>query len=215
MIQLKTKYNIRVINLSLGRPAYESYTLDPLCQAVEAAWKAGIVVVVAAGNDGRDNTYGTNGYGTISAPGNDPFVITVGAMDTQGTPSPADDQIASYSSKGPTFYDQVVKPDLVAPGNRIILARYTAGLELEPSLSRQRDSQFSVPEEWKQYRFGHILRFERHQHGDADCEQRGGSVAAEIPEPHARSGQGAPDEDGQQKLRSLQQHCRPFYRPGL
>lgn len=54
---------------------YESYTLDPLCQAVEAAWKAGIVVVAAAGNDGRDNSAGTDGYGTIEAPGNDPYVI--------------------------------------------------------------------------------------------------------------------------------------------
>src|SRR5437870_13284919 len=49
-IQLKSSYNIRVINLSLGHPVYESYTLDPLCQAVEQAWKAGIVVVTAAGN---------------------------------------------------------------------------------------------------------------------------------------------------------------------
>ncbi|HEX6544915.1 MAG TPA: S8 family serine peptidase [Bryobacteraceae bacterium] len=54
-IALKRTYNIRVINLSLGRPIYESYKQDPLCQAVEAAWKAGIVVVTAAGNDGRDN----------------------------------------------------------------------------------------------------------------------------------------------------------------
>jgi serine protease AprX len=56
-IQLKDSYNVRVINLSLGRPVYESYTEDPLCQAVEAAWKAGIVVVVSAGNEGRDNSY--------------------------------------------------------------------------------------------------------------------------------------------------------------
>ena len=67
-IALKNTYNIRVINLSLGRPVFESYTQDPLCQAVEAAWKAGIVVVVSAGNDGRDNTYGNDGYGTINAP---------------------------------------------------------------------------------------------------------------------------------------------------
>jgi len=72
-INLKSKYNIQVINLSLGRPVYESYKLDPLCQAVEQAWKAGIVVVVAAGNDGRDNSAGTNGYATITAPGNDPL----------------------------------------------------------------------------------------------------------------------------------------------
>jgi len=89
-----------VINLSLGRPVVESYTLDPLCQAVEAAWKAGIVVVAAAGNDGRDNTFNTNGYGTIGAPGNDPFVITVGAMKTMGTTVRGDAMIASYSSKG-------------------------------------------------------------------------------------------------------------------
>ena len=57
-IQLQSTYNIRVINLSLGTPVYESYTLDPLCQAVEAAWKAGIVVVAAAGNYGRSNTMG-------------------------------------------------------------------------------------------------------------------------------------------------------------
>src|SRR5581483_7233255 len=55
-IQLKSTYNIRVINLSVGRPVAESYQQDPLCQAVESAWKAGIVVVVAAGNDGRDNS---------------------------------------------------------------------------------------------------------------------------------------------------------------
>ncbi len=87
-IALKTQYNIRVLNLSLGRPVFESYTLDPLCQAVEAAWKAGIVVVVAAGNDGRDDTYGNQGYGTITAPGNDPYVITVGAMKSMATTDP-------------------------------------------------------------------------------------------------------------------------------
>jgi len=119
-IQLQNTYNIRVINLSLGRNIYESYTLDPLCQAVEAAWQAGIVVVVAAGNEGRDNSKGTNGYGTIQVPGNDPNVITVGATKTNGTPTRVDDTIASYSSKGPTLLDHVVKPDLVAPGNRIV-----------------------------------------------------------------------------------------------
>src|SRR6478609_5090102 len=119
-IQLKSTYNIRVINLSLGRNIYESYTLDPVCQAVEAAWKAGIVVVVAAGNDGRNNSYGTQGYATIQAPGNDPNVITVGATKTNGTPGRLDDTIASYSSKGPTLLDHVIKPDMVAPGNRVI-----------------------------------------------------------------------------------------------
>jgi serine protease AprX len=128
-IWLKAAFKIGVINLSLGRPVYESYLLDPLCQAVESAWKAGIVVVVAAGNYGRDNSQGTNGYGTITSPGNDPYVITVGAMKTMGTPTRADDLIASYSSKGPTMIDHIVKPDLVAPGN-LIISLYTPWLEL-------------------------------------------------------------------------------------
>src|SRR5205807_2141127 len=104
-IQLKNKYNIRVINLSIGRPVFESYRLDPLCQAVERAWNAGMVVVVAAGNAGRNQAAGTNGYATITAPANDPLVITVGAMKTMSTTSRSDDLIASYSSKGPTLFD--------------------------------------------------------------------------------------------------------------
>ena len=118
-IQLKNQYNIRVINLSLGRPVYESYTLDPLCQAAEAAWKAGIVVVTAAGNMGRDNSFGEQGYATIEAPGNDPNVITVGAMSPQGTWTRTDDIVASYSSKGPSLLDHILKPDIMAPGNKI------------------------------------------------------------------------------------------------
>jgi serine protease AprX len=122
-IQLKATHNIRVINLSLGRPVYESYTVDPLCQAVEAAWNAGIVVVAAAGNYGRLNTSGNQGYGTITSPGNDPLVITVGAVNSMGTASRADDILTTYSSKGPTAIDHVVKPDLLAPGNQIVSVR--------------------------------------------------------------------------------------------
>ena len=112
-VALKSQYNIRVINLSLGRPIFESCTRDPLCQAVEAAWKSGIVVVAAAGNLGR------NGYATVLSPGNSPHAITVGCMKTMATNTRADDQIASYSSKGPTYIDMTVKPDLVAPGNLV------------------------------------------------------------------------------------------------
>ena len=119
-IALKNTYNIRVINLSLGTPVFESYTLDPLCQAVEAAWNAGIVVVAAAGNSGRDNSLGTNGFGTIVSPGNDPDVITVGATNSHGSSSPYGETIATYSSKGPTLIDHIVKPDLVAPGNGVV-----------------------------------------------------------------------------------------------
>src|SRR5580704_8611729 len=129
-IKLQNKYNIQVINLSLGRGIFESYAQDPLCQAVESAWKAGIVVVVAAGNYGRVSINGSNGYGTVAAPGNDPLVLTVGATKSNGSASAAAETLASFSSKGPTTYDHIVKPDLVAPGNDIVsLAAPGATLE--------------------------------------------------------------------------------------
>jgi serine protease AprX len=129
-IALKDTYNIRVINLSLGRGIPVSYTQDPLCQAVEAAWNAGIVVVVAAGNYGRLSINGSDGFGTITAPGNDPLVLTVGATKSNGSASRAAETKASYSSKGPTTYDHVVKPDIMAPGNAVVsLAAPGATLE--------------------------------------------------------------------------------------
>ena len=115
----KANLNIRVVNMSLGRPVYESYKNDPLCKAVEAVWQAGIVVVVAAGNDGRNNQGNSNGYGTINSPGNDPYVITVGASNMFGTDTRIDDMPTSYSSKGPSMIDHIVKPDILAPGNKI------------------------------------------------------------------------------------------------
>jgi len=117
-ISLKSQYNIRVINLSMGHAVYESYKHDPLCIAVEKAWKSGIVVVVAAGNNGRYQA--TDGYATVTSPGNDPYVLTVGSMKPMGTPQRTDDLIASYSSKGPTIIDHVAKPDVVAPGNLLV-----------------------------------------------------------------------------------------------
>jgi serine protease AprX len=119
-VALKNTYNIRVINLSLGRGIFVSYTQDPLCQAVESAWKSGILVVVAAGNYGRLSVNGSNGFGTVTAPGNDPYVLTVGATKSNGSTSVSAETLASYSSKGPTTYDHVVKPDMVAPGNDVV-----------------------------------------------------------------------------------------------
>jgi serine protease AprX len=129
-IELKDQYNIRVLNLSLGRPVYESSQLDPLCQAVKAAWQSGIVVVASAGNLGR------NSYASILSPGNSPYAITVGAMKTMGTPARGDDLIASYSSKGPTWIDMTVKPDLVAPGN-LITSLYAPGSTLARTYPQQ------------------------------------------------------------------------------
>ena len=111
-------YNIRIINLSLGHPVTEPYADDPLCQAVARAVAAGITVVVSAGNDGMTST-GQPVLGGITSPGNSPLALTVGAIDTNYTVDASDDVVAPYSSKGPTQYDWVVKPDVVAPGTHI------------------------------------------------------------------------------------------------
>src|SRR5256714_5384475 len=97
----KDKYNDRVVNMSLGAPAVSSYRNDPVCRASRALVDAGIVVVAAAGNNGKDAN-GNKIYGQIHAPGNEPSVITVGAANTFGTDSHADDGVATYSSRGPT-----------------------------------------------------------------------------------------------------------------
>src|SRR6185369_11715969 len=94
-------YNVRVVNLSIGVPAITSYKFDPLCVAARQLVDKGIVVVAAAGNNGK-NSAGQKIYGQIHAPGNEPSVITVGAVDTKGTNQRGDDTIATYSSRGPT-----------------------------------------------------------------------------------------------------------------
>ncbi len=131
----KLVHNIRVMNLSVGHEVGESYRTDPLCLAAEVAWKAGIVVVAAAGNDGREHATETKGadnegfganYGSITSPGNSPYVITVGAMKSVDGRR-GNDTIATYSSRGPTRLDFVVKPDIVAAGNRVVSALSTNG----------------------------------------------------------------------------------------
>jgi serine protease AprX len=116
----KASLRIDVINLSLGHPIFENAATDPLVQAVEAAVRAGIVVVASAGNVGRSLTTGLPAYAGILSPGNAPSAITVGALDTHNTTSRGDDTIPSYSSRGPTWYDALPKPDLVAPGQGLV-----------------------------------------------------------------------------------------------
>jgi serine protease AprX len=114
-IAQKDNFNIRVINLSVATGVYEPYDVDPLTLAAQRAVNAGIVVVAAAGNYGRAPQGGTR-YGGITAPGNAPWVLTVGASSHMGTLDRADDTIAVFSSRGPTAINYGAKPDVVAPG---------------------------------------------------------------------------------------------------
>jgi serine protease AprX len=113
--------NIRVLNLSLGHIPYESAKTDPLTTACRIAVQNGIVVVASAGNYGKDSS-GKTVFGGITSPGNEPAVLTVGAVTTWGTYTRADDTIATYSSRGPTLIDNHLKPDVVAPGGSIVAA---------------------------------------------------------------------------------------------
>src|SRR5665648_585769 len=124
----KDDYNIRVLNISIGGNPVGPIKHDPIAMAVEAAWQRGITVVCAAGNEGDF------GSGSILSPGNDPFVITVGATDTRQTADVADDVVAAYSSMGPTLFDEVAKPDLVAPGKQLVSLR-TAGSYIDTNFS--------------------------------------------------------------------------------
>ncbi len=105
-------FNIRVLNLSFGTDSTQSYLLDPLAYAAEAAWRAGIVVVASAGNAGFAPS------GSLTDPALDPYVIAVGAADTQGTLTTADDTAASFTQNGVKR-----KPDLVAPGVHVASLR--------------------------------------------------------------------------------------------
>lgn len=114
-IDNKDILGIKIINLSLGSTATQSYLDDPVCQAVEIAWNSGIVVCIAAGNEGPESR-------TISSPGIDPLAITVGAIDDKNSSNFSNYEIASYSSRGPTI-DNLMKPDVVCTGTNIISLR--------------------------------------------------------------------------------------------
>lgn len=127
---------IRVVNLSLTAATPASYLTSPLAASVEQLWLNGIVVVAAAGNRGDASD------ATWYPPGNDPFIITVGASDENGTASISDDALAPFSSRGIT-QDGHYKPEIVAPGRRIVAPLASATSTLGQSLpDRIVDSQF-------------------------------------------------------------------------
>jgi serine protease AprX len=96
--------NIRVLNVSLGTDSTQYYASDPLATAAENAWKHGIVVVAATGNENTGNA--------VADPATDPYVLAVAAADPVGTVNTSDDQVPSWSNRG----TGVRQPDLVAPG---------------------------------------------------------------------------------------------------
>jgi serine protease AprX len=115
VVTYKDAFGIRVVNLSLGFNSHQSYTVDPLDFAVERVWNAGIVVITAAGNGGDTP-------GTITTPGNDPFVITVGSETDATIVGISDDRVSPFSSSGPTV-DGITKPDLLADGKSVVSSR--------------------------------------------------------------------------------------------
>jgi serine protease AprX len=119
----RATYNIKVVNMSLGATPTGSYKSDLMATAAEILNFAGVAVVVSAGNSGPL-------AGTITTPGTDPYVITVGALDDNGTPLRTDDLMATFSSRGRTPFENLSKPDLVAPGRKMVSLR-APGSELD------------------------------------------------------------------------------------
>ena len=178
----KATHNIRVVNLSVGAAVTESYKTDPLTLAAKRVVDAGIVVVTAAGNLGK-NGGGNLQYGGITAPGNAPWVLTVGASSHEGTVSRLDDKMATYSSRGPTAIDFEAKPDVVAPGTGMVSLADPASLMYATKAQLLlKGSLFSsvqaVPEP------------DRHQHGGAGRRRHGRADGSGEPVADAEHGEG-------------------------
>ena len=175
-IDNKDALGIRVVNLSLGHPVYEPAASDPLVQAVESAVRAGLVVVTSAGNFGVNPATRLPGYAGLTSPGNAPSALTVGAVQTFDTPSRADDRIAPYSSRGPSWYDGFAKPDVAAPGHGL--------------LSIARSGQRAAQAERGARRFGTVHAVERHEHGGRRRERARRARPAGQFRPDAQRAQG-------------------------
>ncbi|MGE3403108.1 MAG: S8 family serine peptidase, partial [Vicinamibacterales bacterium] len=118
-IEHRQRYNARIINISASAPVLESFREDPLCEAVEDAVNAGIVVVASAGNLGK-TADGKKVWGGVGAPGNCPAALTVGASSSEGDTDRVNDIMASFSSRGPTRFDILAKPDVAAPATGVV-----------------------------------------------------------------------------------------------
>jgi serine protease AprX len=114
LLRRQKSLDVDVLNISWGTPQSTSYHKDLLSALVECAWFAGITVVVAVGNDGPT--------GPVATPAADPFVISVGSFDDQGTVDPVDDRESTFSSRGGTL-DGFAKPDVLAPGRHVVSLR--------------------------------------------------------------------------------------------
>ena len=117
VVSFGDRYGIKVLNLSLGSNSTRDPAIDPLNRAVQRAWQAGIVVVVASGNSGRPKSAGAR---TVTKPGDDPLVLTVGATDDRETPGTSDDRVPRFASRGSAA---LAKPDVVAPGAHVVSLR--------------------------------------------------------------------------------------------
>ncbi|WP_299037838.1 S8 family serine peptidase [uncultured Pseudokineococcus sp.] len=118
VVEHRAETGVRVVNLSYGTGSTQPADLDPLAHAVESAWRAGVVVVVAAGNDGE------GGPSPLTMPAADPWVLAVGSSDHRGTPSRADDAVGAWTSSG----TDARRPDLLAPGKSVVSLRVPGSL---------------------------------------------------------------------------------------
>ena len=194
---------IDVLNLSLGHPIYEPAASDPLVQAVEHATRAGIVVVVSAGNFGLNKKDGRSGYAGIASPGNAPSALTTGAARTFNTVTRADDRVAPYSSRGPSWYDGFAKPDFVAPGDNLL----SIGCGRQQASRLHRSSAGNS---------GQLHATLGHQHGGWRRERRRGAGAARQPRPDPECGESrsrvhldSSARRRRQSIRSARAGCRP------
>ena len=167
----QASYGIKVLNMSLGFQTAMSTVINPLDQAVQAVWGSGIAVVVSAGNAGPFN-------GTILSPGDDPLVITVGALDDMAASSITGDEMCDFSSAGPTSADGFVKPDLVTSG-RSVVSLAAPGSTIYDELSFGAGGLGQL--RW----LGHVVQLGHH-------ERRGSAGPGRQPGPHPEPAKGPP-----------------------